>query len=48
MMVRVVNLWSHTRVKLDTVTEELETKTGGDLAAYFLPANATIYPPAEA
>jgi hypothetical protein len=29
-------------VKLDTVTEELETKVGGDLAAYFLPANATI------
>jgi hypothetical protein len=35
-------------VKLDTVNELLETNTGADLAAYFLPANATMNPPAEA
>jgi hypothetical protein len=48
MIYTILHLWYHTRVKLDTVTEELETKTGKDLAAYFLPANATMYPPAEA
>lgn len=35
-------------MKLDTVNEELETNIGADLAAYFLPANATMNPPAEA
>lgn len=34
-----------TRVKLVTVYVELETKASEDLAAYFRPANATIYPP---
>lgn len=37
-----------TRVKPVTVYELLLTKTGGDLAAYFLPAKATMYPPADA
>jgi hypothetical protein len=31
-----------TRVKLVTVYELFATKAGGDLAAYFRPANATI------
>lgn len=44
----VVRLSIRTRVKLDTVTEVLDTNIGIDLAAYFLPANATINPPAEA
>jgi hypothetical protein len=44
----VVHLWFHTRVKLETVYEELDTKVGTDRAAYFLPANATMYPPAVA
>lgn len=44
----IVCLSIHTRVKLDTVTEVLDTNIGIDLAAYFLPANATMNPPAEA
>jgi hypothetical protein len=39
---------NRTSVKLDTVTEVLDTNIGIDLAAYFLPANATMNPPAEA
>lgn len=33
-----------TRVKLVTVYEPFAIKAGGDLAAYFRPANATIQP----
>ena len=44
----IVCLSIHTRVKLDTVTEVLDTNIGIDLPAYFLPANATMNPPAEA
>lgn len=35
----------HTSVKLVMAYELLPTKTGEDLAAYFLPANATMNPP---
>lgn len=34
-----------TRVKLVTIYVLFATKAGGDLAAYFRPANATMYPP---
>lgn len=37
-----VRVMDRTRVKLVTVYELLLTKTGGDLAAYFLPAKATM------
>jgi hypothetical protein len=36
---------SLTRVKLVTLYVLFATKAGRDLAAYFRPANATIYPP---
>lgn len=36
-----------TSVKLVTVYVLFATKAGMDLAAYFLPANATMYPPYE-
>jgi hypothetical protein len=36
-----------TRVKPVTVYEMLPTNTGGDLAAYFFPAKATMYTPEE-
>lgn len=36
-----------TRVKLVTMKELFATNAGGDLAAYFEPAKATIFPPAE-
>jgi hypothetical protein len=36
-----------TRVKPVTVYEVLATNTGVDLAAYFFPAKATMYPPEE-
>lgn len=38
---------SITNVKLVTMYVLFATKAGIDLAAYFLPANATIYPPTE-
>jgi hypothetical protein len=48
MLDMIVCLLNRTSVKLDTVTEVLDTNIGIDLAAYFLPANATMNPPAEA
>lgn len=36
-----------TKVKLVTMYVLFATKAGGDLAAYFRPANATMYPPYE-